>query len=74
MKLTNEEMIKMYEDARELDFIDESHRNNGDTEYDPTPCNSQCNQCPASTACEQLSAGRYATYIVNYEKMIEQAD
>ncbi len=58
------ELIEKYEAAEETGHVTDIHHANG--------CNSECDDCPASDACKQLSAGgQYSLFVVKYAKLME---
>jgi len=71
--LTNDEMKAAIELAKDKGFIDESCRDIDDEQY--MPCNSECDNCPASDTCLQLSNNQnYETFVKNYKKLMEVED
>ena len=55
------ELIKMFVEAREQGFV---------KSLSTCECNQECDECPASEACAQLSAGDYKTFVTKYKKLL----
>jgi len=65
--LSNQQLKELFKEAEEQGFISDEYKDRND-QY--APCNSECDECPASPACEQLSVSKdYKTFVANYKEL-----
>lgn len=65
MALTKQELKQAFKDAVESGHVEYFDKNK-------VECSSECENCPASEACEQLSEKQdYKTFLINYRELMK---